>query len=224
MRFTDPHAPDDTPLLPPQDDGWDTTTQGRITLDARKSFFGVRWGPYLQLYMETSIPGLDDYDYSSVLLRAYYGWRLFSEHQLEVRTNLNVGRNLPIHNDLVLGGATDLRGYGVDRFRGDTRAIWRVEYSVPIAKYKSFAFRAIGFFDSGYLAINFPRTDVLDGGDRSFFYPNMAEGTHWFRNDVGAGFRLYVKSVVLPLLGIDLAYGIEARSPQLYFQLGLVDF
>jgi hypothetical protein len=29
---------------------------------------------------------------------------------------------------------------------------------------------------------------------------------------------------VLPLVGFDLAYGIEARTPQLVFELGLTDF
>lgn len=223
MRFHDPQAPDGSPLPYPQDDGWDVSTQARITLDARRYHFGVRWGPYLQLYAETTIPGLDDYDYSSILLRAYYSWRLFDEHQLELRTNGQLGRNLPIHNDLLLGGAVDLRGYTVDRFRGDTRAMFRVEYSVPITKWRSFAFRAITFWDSGFIGWYRPRRDVLDGGDRSFFYPNMERGAHWFRNDVGAGFRLYVKSVVLPLLGIDFAYGIEGERFQTYFQLGLVD-
>jgi hypothetical protein len=29
---------------------------------------------------------------------------------------------------------------------------------------------------------------------------------------------------VLPLLGLDLAYGVEARSTEVYFELGLTDF
>jgi hypothetical protein len=45
-----------------------------------------------------------------------------------------------------------------------------------------------------------------------------------WRNGVGAGLRVYIKAVVLPLLGLDVAYGIEARAPELYFQLGLTDF
>jgi outer membrane protein assembly factor BamA len=224
MSYHDPHGPDGERLPFPQDNGWDVSTQGRITLDARKYRFGVRWGPYLQLYGETTIPGLDDYDYSSVLFRAYYSWRLFEEHQLELRTNLALGRNLPIHNDLLLGGAVDLRGYTVDRFRGDTRAFFRVEYSVPITKWRMFAFRAVWFWDSGFIGWYRPRKDVLDGGDRTYFYPNMERGTSWFRNDVGAGFRIYVKSVVRPLLGIDFAYGIEGEAFSTYFQLGLVDF
>ncbi len=224
MAYSNPHGPDGGPLPFPQDDGWDVSTQSRITLDARKYRFGVRWGPYLQLYTETTIPGLDDYDYSSVLLRAYYSWRLLEEHQLELRSGFGLGRNLPLHNDLLLGGAVDLRGYTVDRFRGDTRAFFRFEYSVPITKWRMFAFRAVTFWDSGFIGWYRPRKDVLDGGDRSFFYPSMERGTSWFRNDVGAGFRVYVKSVVLPLLGIDFAYGIEGEAPSIYFQLGLVDF
>lgn len=224
MAYEDPHGPNDEPLPIPQNDGWDVTTQGRITLDARRYRFGVRWGPFLQLYTETSIPKLDDYDYSSVLLRAYYSWRFFEEHQLELRTAGALGRNLPLHNDLLLGGSTDLRGYNVDRFRGDTRATFRTEYSVPITKWRIFAFRALGFWDSGVIGIYRPRKDVTEGGDRAFIYPNMADGKHWFRNDVGAGFRVYVKSVVLPLLGIDFAYGLEGEELQMYFQLGIVDF
>ena len=135
-----------------------------------------------------------------------------------------MGRNLPIHNDLLLGGAVDLRGYTVDRFRGDTRAFFRVEYSAPITKWRMFNFRALAFWDSGFIGWYRPRTDVIDGGDRTFFYPNMERGKHWFRNDIGAGFRLYVKSIVLPLLGIDFAYGIEGEAVAVYFQLGLVDF
>lgn len=218
MTFENPHAPSEAPLPVPQADGWDVSTQGRITLDARHYRFGVRWGPFLQLYTETTIPGLDDYDYSSILLRAYYGWRLFEEHQLEVRTAGALGRNLPLHNDLLLGGSTDLRGYGVDRFRGDTRAMFRLEYSAPITKWRMFAFRAVTFWDSGFMGFYRPRED------RSFLYPDGVDGKHWFRNDVGAGFRVYVKSVVLPLLGIDVAYGIEGESFEMYFQLGLVDF
>jgi outer membrane protein insertion porin family len=224
MTFEDAHDPNDETLPLPQDDGNDVSVQGRITLDARKYRFGVRWGPYLQLWMETTIPGLDDYDYSSILFRAYYSWRLFEEHQFELRTNGHLGRNLPIHNDLVLGGATDLRGYTGDRCRGDTRAFFRAEYSAPLGKWRIFAFRAVGFYDSGFIGLYRPRRDVLDGGDRAFFYPNGNAGTHYFRQDVGGGFLLYVKNVVLPLLGIDFGYGIEAKAFQMYFQLGLVDF
>ncbi len=220
VRFHDSHAPaDDAPLPNPSIDGYDVTVQGRLTFDARKHYFGVTWGPYLQLFAETSIPGLDDFDYSSTLLRAYYSWRLFKEHQFELRVGIAAGRHIPIHEELTLGGAIDLRGYAVEQFRGDTRSVFRAEYSLPITKWKFFAFRAIGFWDAGYVGFQF-----RDPDGRRDYLPNQHDNAGWFRNDVGAGLRIYVKAIVLPLLGFDVAYGIEGHSPSVYFQVGLTDF
>ena len=219
LRFTDSHAPDGTPLPSPEADGWDVSAQARLTIDARHYRYGVRWGPYVQLHLETSIPGLDDYDYSVALLRAYYSWRLLEEHQLELRAIGQVGRHLPFHEEVTLGGVTDLRGYSVDRFRGDVRTLFRVEYSVPIVKWRFLAFRAIGFWDTGYSGLHVPTPRATRD-----YLPGHSAGTGWWRNDVGAGVRIYVKAVVLPLLGLDVAYGIEGKSPAVYFQLGLTDF
>ena len=220
VTFRDARNGDDPPVAVPvpQRDGWDVSVQGRATLDRRHHRRGVTWGPYAQLMLDTTIPGLDDYDYTAALLRAYYSWRIFTEHQLELRLLANAGYHLPFHEETSLGGVTDLRGYAVDRYRGDTRLVFRTEYSVPIAKWRSFAFRAIGFWDTGYIAFKFPRP----GDDRDYL-PTQLE-TSFRRNDVGAGVRVYVGAVVLPLLGLDVAYGIEGRSTEVYFQLGLTDF
>ncbi|HWU90664.1 MAG TPA: hypothetical protein VN253_25535, partial [Kofleriaceae bacterium] len=94
VTFRDAHTADDPPVpVPvPQTDGWDVSAQWRVTLDHRHHRRGVTWGPYAQLALETTIPGLDDYDYQTALLRAYQSWRLFGEHQLELRAIANVGR------------------------------------------------------------------------------------------------------------------------------------
>ncbi|HSK00244.1 MAG TPA: BamA/TamA family outer membrane protein [Kofleriaceae bacterium] len=220
VTFRDGENGDDPPVTVPvpQTDGWDVSAQWRATLDRRHHRHGVTWGPYLQLMLDTTIPGLDDYDYTIAILRAYQSWRFFAEHQLELRVLGTLGYHLPFHEETSLGGATDLRGYAVDRYRGDTRLVFRTEYSVPIAKWRSFAFRALAFWDTGYVAFHFPRP----GGDRDYLPTQL--GTSFRRNDVGAGLRIYVGAVVLPLLGLDLAYGIEARAPEVYFQLGLTDF
>jgi outer membrane protein insertion porin family len=217
--FRDPHTPSGEVATVPERDGWDTTVQARLTIDARHHDYGVTWGPYVQLWMESTVPGLDSYGYQDVLLRAYQSWRLRGDHQLELRAHLNAGRHLPLHEDLTLGGIYDIRGYPTDQFRGDRRLMGRAEYSVPIMRWKIFAFRALGFFDAGYIGLESPRTsgrDYLPGaGDR---------GSHWTRTDVGAGLRVYVKNVVLPLLGFDVAYGIESKLPALVFEVGLTDF
>ncbi|HEY4241961.1 MAG TPA: BamA/TamA family outer membrane protein [Kofleriaceae bacterium] len=215
--YRDPQFADGSVAPMPEKDGWDWTIQAHLTLDARHHYFGVTWGPYVQLTLEPSVPVIDSYDYQHALLRAYYSWRFFKEHQLELRTNLEVGRHLPAHEEATIGGVIDLRGYDVDQFRGDTRATFRVEYSVPIVKIRSFAFRAIGFWDTGAVAFNFRRTT-----DRDYTPEQLTDG--YARNDVGIGLRVYLKSIVLPLVGLDFAYGVEGHLPEIVFEVGLTDF
>ena len=93
------------------------------------------------------------------------------------------------------------------------------QYSVPIAKWKIFAFRALAFYDSGYVAFHF-----RDPSGMRKYLPTESDGAHWFRNDVGGGIRIYVSNVVLPLLGLDFGYGLEGHSPEIYFEIGLTDF
>ncbi len=201
----------------PEKDGWDTTAQFRMTLDHRTHYFGVTWGPFVQYLIEPSVPGLDSYGYAFSQLRAYYSWRFFCEHELELRTIQAVGYHMPLHEELALGGVGDLRGYPTDQFRGDVNSFYRAEYSWPIFKWKIFAFRGLGFYDGGYSGFHFRRPE-----DRDYLATQLGPGV--WRDDVGVGIRLYVKAVVLPLLGFDVGYGIEARSPELYFELGLTDF
>jgi outer membrane protein insertion porin family len=217
VQFPEARADDDTLLPVPQHDGWDISAQARITIDRRARAWGVTWGPYLQLVVDQAIPGLDDYGYTMSLLRAYYGWRILEEHQLELRTHLNVGYKLPFHEELVNGGIIDLRGYALEQFRGDTRAMWRAEYSVPLVKWKFLAFRAVGFFDSAYMAFNFQRSDRA-------YLPSQTPGSSWFRNNVGGGLRVYLRNVVLPLLGFDYSYALEGKHTEVYFEVGLTDF
>ena len=219
VYFRDVHAADGTPLPAPEKDGWDWTVQARVTIDARSHRFGVTWGPFAQLILEPSVPGLDSYNYQVIKARAYYSWRYFEEHELELRTRFQAGRHVPFQEDLTLGGVPDLRGYDVDQFRGDLTWMFRAEYSVPLFKWRSFAFRALGFYDSGFVG----RYNADTSGRRDYL-ATQAPGSAWFRNDVGAGLRIYVSSIVLPLLGLDFGYGIEGHSPEVYFEVGLTDF
>lgn len=207
------------PLPTPERDGWDVSGQARLTLDSRQHRFGVTWGPYAQLLLDTSVPGLDDYNYSYATLRAYYSWCLFGDHELELRGAAGIGRHLPFHEELTLGGAIDLRGYELEQFRGDRRLMARSEYSIPVATWRTFAFRALGFVDLGYAGLSSP-----DPSGKRNYLPSQYDGAHWLRSDVGVGIRVYVSTIVLPLLGFDLGYGLEAHSPEIYFELGLTDF
>jgi outer membrane protein insertion porin family len=216
VTYRDAHDGADQALAAPEKDGWDVTTQLRLTLDHRHHRYGVTWGSYVQLHLEPSIPGLDSYHYQYGLLRAYHSWRLFGDHELELRGIVNAGRHLPLHEELTLGGASDLRGYSVDQFRGDTRAVVRGEYSIPLVQWWVLAFRGLAFYDAGYVGFHSRRAD-------RDYLPNQLGGGY-ARSDVGAGLRVYVNNIVLPLLGLDLGYGIEGHAPEVYFEVGLTDF
>ena len=219
--FRDAHMLDSasTPMPEPESDGWDWTLQTHWTLDRRKRHFGVTWGPYVQVIGEVAIPGLSTYQYQDASMRAYYSWKFFGDHELELRVGGNLGRHMPFHEEFTVGGTADLRGYDVDQFRGDTRGMARAEYSLPVASWRVVYLRAIGFFDAGYTAFNFP-----DPSGMRDYLPSQMVGDSWLRTDAGVGVRIYVSSIVLPLLGFDVAYGIEARAPQYYFEIGLTDF
>jgi outer membrane protein insertion porin family len=217
VYFRNPQTETGEPLARPEKDGWDITLQAHLTIDARHHRYGVTWGPYLQLTLEPSVPGLDSYGYQVALLRAYQSWRFFGEHELELRTQLHWGRHLPAHEELTLGGVVDLRGYNVDQFRGDLRAVFRTEYSVPLFKWRFLSFRAIAFYDAGYIGFHNRRPSDRD------YLPNQLTADY-YRTNVGTGLRIYLDNIVLPLLGFDLAYGIEGHSPEIYFEVGLTDF
>ena len=219
VYFRDAHDAANNPLLEPQRDGWDFAAQERVTIDHRSHFRGVTWGPYLQVMLDEALPALSTYQYQLATVRAYYSWKLFGMHELELRTNGNIGRHLSFNEEETTGGVADLRGYEVDQFRGDTRAMFRAEYSVPIVNWRMFYLRGIGFFDSAYLAFNFQ-----DPSGQRNYLPSQAPGDSWLRTDAGAGIRLYVSSIVLPLLGFDVAWGFEAKTYEFYFELGLTDF
>jgi hypothetical protein len=42
-----------------------------------------------------------------------------------------------------------------------------------------------------------------------------------FPNGVGAGIRLYLSNIVLPLLGVDYGYGINSGAGRLYLVIGI---
>jgi outer membrane protein insertion porin family len=219
VYFRDAHDVANHPLPEPQVDGWEISAQERLTIDHRSHLRGVTWGPYLQFFFEQTLPRLSTYQFQIATVRAYYSWKLFGMHELELRTNANVGRHLSFNEEETTGGVAYLRGYEVDQFRGDTRAMFRAEYSVPLASWRMFYLRGIGFFDSAYVAFN-----AQDPSGQRNYLPSQAPGDSWLRTDAGAGVRLYVSSIVLPLLGFDVARGLEAKTYEVYFELGLTDF
>jgi len=115
-----------------------------------------------------------------------------------------------------------MRGYLNDQFRGDLRAIVNLEYSLPLISVAGLSIRGLGFLDSGYTTFLTSTTNP----ERSYL-PRASHDDNStlapFKNSVGVGTRLYLRQIVIPLLGVDFGYGLEARDFQLYLAIGLTN-
>jgi outer membrane protein insertion porin family len=89
--------------------------------------------------------------------------------------------------------------------------------------------RAIGFYDTNLTwfrslpeqASPLSRVVTRGSGFRDFL-PDTPSGVvrESWHNGVGGGVRLYLRGVILPLLGADFAYGIEGNEFQWYLSIG----
>jgi outer membrane protein insertion porin family len=216
----DPEADINNPPGPGQE-GWDVSNEFGLAIDRRANWYGVQTGYKYQTSLEYSLPSLgSDFHYYIFNLSLFRAVQVLERHNLILKTTINVGHNLPFQQEFAMGGTT-MRGYLNDQFRGDLRVLGNLEYSLPLFTVFGLSVRGLGFFDSGY-------TTFLDGENAERTYlPSAARANNAtlapFKNSVGVGTRLYLRQIVLPLLGLDFGYGLEARDFQIYLAIGLTD-
>jgi outer membrane protein assembly factor BamA len=203
----------------PGGEGWDVSTEWIASIDRRANYYGIQSGYRLGVSLERALTGASDFDYTLMGVSLYRARKLFERHNFVIRASGNLGRDVPFQQEYVLGG-TSMRGYVNNQFRGDFRVLGNVEYSVPIMTIKGFSVRGLAFFDTGYAT--FLRTREEDAR-RHYLPGSQARGADPFKNTVGLGTRLYLRQIVLPLLGLDFGYGLEARDLQIYLAIGLTD-
>jgi outer membrane protein assembly factor BamA len=206
-------------LQNPGDDGWDVSTEWKLTYDSRANWYGISKGNYVRLSYERGLPQLgSDFQYWVTYLSMQHAVRIFKEHNFVLKGYASVGYHLPFQQELLSGG-TDLRGYRNMEFRGDTKIAGNAEYSVPFFKIGPLAFRGLVFTDVAYNTFN-----QTSGNDKRHYLPHQTNtDVGQARLGVGAGFRIYVRSVVIPLLGIDWGYAPQAGTYYMYFAVGLTE-
>ncbi|HEX7836117.1 MAG TPA: BamA/TamA family outer membrane protein [Kofleriaceae bacterium] len=206
----------------PGKEGWDISNEISLAIDRRADWFGVRTGYRYQASVEYSVPSLgSDFHYYIYNLSLWKGVQVLERHNLTAQTSINVGHHLPFQQEFTMGG-TSMRGYLNDQFRGDLHVAANLEYSLPLFTIAGLSVRGLGFFDSGYTTFLTSDTNLERNylsrsarGDNSTLAP--------FKNSVGVGTRLYLRQIVIPLLGVDFGYGLEARDFQLYLAIGLTN-
>jgi outer membrane protein insertion porin family len=202
----------------PGDKGWDVSEESIVTWDTRSNWYGITTGHKVQVRYEHALPALgSSFDYWLATASFEHAQKILDRHNLDVRARLGYGHHLPFQSEYTAGG-TSLRGYANDEFRGDTKAALNVEYSVPLFTVKGVALRGLGFFDAAYLTFR----DTAHA-DRAYLPGAEVRGLAPLRTSVGVGTRIYMRQIVLPLLGLDVGYAPEARTFQVYFAIGLTD-
>jgi outer membrane protein assembly factor BamA len=222
VAFTDAQSfdPGHPPTTPPQDDGYDFSAEGRIIYDHRAYRYGTVGGTMVQLTIAHSIPG-SSYSYHDNNMKFMTGFHLPWNHNLVIKGFGGLGYHLPFEQEYLTGGENDLRGYKNSEFRGDLDVEVESEYSVPLWRWRSLSFRGLGFWDTIYNTI--PEELVDQSGPRHYLPGQVDEKISQWRNGVGVGFRIYFRSIVVPLLGIDVGWGIEGDEFHAYLAIGLTD-
>lgn len=204
----------------PGGEGYDVSAELRLEYDGRTNWYGLRDGERYRLNLERSLVDLGaDFDYWLATFRVERARRYFRRHNLVISSMLGFGKNLPFQQEYT-GGGTGLRGYKNAQFRGNLKLAATLEYSLPLVTARGVALRLLGFWDSSYVGF----VDTSGPSAMRNYLPGHDElGLAPFKNTIGIGTRIYVRQIVLPLLGLDLGYGLERRDFEIYLAIGLTD-
>lgn len=199
--------------------GWDLSAEVLASYDDRVNTWGLVEGSRILMTWERSLPG-SDFHYWYVGGALQRGFVVGPDHNLVAELTVGVGEDLPFQQEYSIGG-TQHRGLENGQLRGDVRGNASVEYSVPVLGHRGVALRALGFVDAGYAG--FFDIEPDDARFRHYLPGADAGGAAPYKTSVGLGTRVFLRQVVLPLLGLDFGYGVERRDFEIYLAIGLVD-
>jgi outer membrane protein assembly factor BamA len=180
-------------------------------------YAGPRWGSQSSLW------------YWKASTTYEHGIRFFKQHNLIVRAGGIMGENLPLWSENSAGG-TNLRGYLYRQFQGDTHLRTQVEYHFPLFSLWSLDVRGLVFNDAA--AIWFRQLPPESGGvylqrddGRQFLPPEfLVQGFRASRDihtSAGAGLRFYLRSVAIPLVGVDVGNGLGTKDIRVILVVGV---
>jgi hypothetical protein len=157
------------------------------------------------------------------------GIRFFRRHNLIVRMGGITGESLPLWSENSAGG-TNLRGYLYRQFQGDTHLRSQIEYHFPLFSLWSLDVRGLVFNDAA--AIWFRKLPAQIGNayavredGRQFLPPEFLQQGFQADRDIhtsaGAGLRFYLRSVAIPLVGVDVGNGLGTKDVRVVLVLGV---
>jgi outer membrane protein assembly factor BamA len=210
-------VPDGAAVPAPGKEGWDVSQEFSFTIDRRANWYGVQSGPRYHAAFEHTVSSLgSDFHYWEINFELFQAWQILERHNLVLKGQVNIGHHMPFQQEFQTGG-TAMRGWLNNQFRGDTRVLANAEYSMPLFTLMGLSVRPLVFWDSAYTTVAAPSPE------RNYLPNAEVRGLDGFRNSVGFGTRLYLRQIVLPLLGLDVGYGLESGDVHVYLAIGLTD-
>ena len=217
----------------PSSSGWDNTITASMGWDSRSKVNGVQKGLALSLTLQYGAKWLgDNWNYHLLDLTGVYAFRFWKQHNLILRWGGDLDFSPPFKLEVEVGSIDyTLRGSLYRQFRGDTSAHASIEYLVPLFTVLGLSVRGIGFYDTNFTwfrslpAQTSPGSRfVAYGNGFRDYLPDTPSGVvrQSWNNGVGVGIRMYLRGVVLPLIGFDVAYGIEPNTFRYYLAIGSV--
>lgn len=208
-----------------------------LTFDFRARQHAIMYGNALSFTLEYAAPrwGSDTtLWYWKASTHYEHGIRFLKRHNVIVRAGGITGENLPLWSENSAGG-TNLRGYLYRQFQGDTHLRSQIEYHFPLFSLWALDVRGVGFFDAA--AIWFRQLPELDPTDptgnayaergdgrrflpRQFLREGFSAGDD-IHTSAGLGLRFYLRTVAVPLVGVDVGNGLGTRDVRVVLIVGV---
>jgi outer membrane protein assembly factor BamA len=213
--------PDPLNVTPPTLGGVRSILEAELTFDFRAREHAIMWGNALSFSYDDGDPrwgGDPQFKYWKARITYEHGFRFLRRHNIIFRVGGYVGEDLPLWSENSAGG-TGLRGFNHRQFAGDTQARSQVEYHFPLFSIMKLDVRGLLFNDATAIYYRelpdidpvtneyYPRWDGRQFLSPTYLQPgfNRDRDVH---TSVGGGLRFFLRSVAVPLVGIDAGYGL----------------
>ncbi len=203
-----------------------------LVLDFRSREHAVLYGNALELGLNVGNQkwGSDaKLDYWKAGASYEHGIRILRRHNLIFRADAVTGERLPMWMENWAGG-NNLRGFLYRQFMGDTQLSSQIEYHFPLFSIGQLDLRGLLFSDGAAIWYRKLEADLgtsyrtRDDG-RSFLPPQFLtpgfDITRDLHTSAGAGIRFFLRSVAVPLLGLDYGRGVGTGEWRLVVVLGV---
>jgi outer membrane protein insertion porin family len=208
-----------------------------LTFDLRGREHAIVYGNALGFGFEWGAPrwGSDEtIKYWKASAAYEQGIRFFRKHNFILRAGAIVGEDIPIWSENYAGG-TNLRGFVYRQYTGDSQASAQAEYHFPMFSIGKLDVRGLFFGDGAAIwwrklppivpnPMGNGETYAERPDGRRFLPPPFVQQGFDPNRDVhvgvGVGIRFFLRSVAVPLVGVDVGHGIGTGTVRLVLVLG----